>query len=116
MAWMLKSSLRPWIRNTDGGVQNDSGLQVRKTKPYEPRLSLGSTLERVQIESRTAVAIRYDGQYTYAARIDPDRATSQAQQYSKGSGSPARSLSEVREPERADYRPLGILSDSVFPV
>ena len=70
----------------------------------------------VQIPKHTMRAIGYDGRYTYAARIDPDRATSEAQQYSEGSGPPARSLSEVREPERADYRPLGILSDSVFPV
>jgi hypothetical protein len=93
-----------------------AGFRSARLNPSSLGYPLGSTLERVQIEPRTAVAIRYDGQYTYAARIDPDRATSEAQQYSKGSGPPARSLSEVREPERADYRPLGILTDSVFPV
>ena len=72
--------------------------------------------EKAQIPPHSAFAIGYDGRYTYAARIDPDRATSEAQQYSKGSGPSAGSLPEVREPERADYRPLGILSDSVLPV
>lgn len=75
-----------------------------------------SGLKSVPNRTLFRLAIRYDGQYHYAARFDSGRAAPKAQQYSEGSGPPARGLSEVRQPERADFRPFGILSDSVFPV
>ena len=68
------------------------------------------------MERTQAQRFEYDGQYTYAARFHSDRTAPKAHQYSQGSGPPAGGLSEVRQPERADYRPLGILSDSVFPL
>jgi hypothetical protein len=60
--------------------------------------------------------LTYDEHYKYAFRTDADRATPKTQQYSEDYGSPARSLSEVRQPERKDNRPFGVLSDSLFPV
>jgi hypothetical protein len=68
------------------------------------------------MERTRARRFEYDGQYTYAARFHSDRAAPKAHQHSQGSGSTARGLSEVRQSERADYRPFGILSDPVFPV
>ena len=60
--------------------------------------------------------IRYDERYTYAFRIDSGRASSEANQYAKDFGATARSVSEVRQPERAHHRPIGIVSDSLLPM
>lgn len=60
--------------------------------------------------------LEYDGHYTYALRIDPDRATPETQQHSESDRSPAGSLSKMRQPKRQDYRSVGVLSDSLFPV
>ena len=99
-------------RVANSGVQQNMGLL-----PHRSPVGRGVRLIRERsFPEHTTGAIGYDGQYSYAARNDPNRATSKAQQYSEGSGPPARSLSEMWEPERTDYRPLGILSDSVFPV
>jgi hypothetical protein len=100
----------------DGGVQTKEAIQAAAFLFTPGGRRVVSGPEEPHIRPHSTLAIGYDGQYTYAARIDPDRASSEAQQYSEGSGAPARSVSQVREPERADYRALGILSDSVFPV
>ena len=63
-----------------------------------------------------ACRLEYDGHYTYALRIDPDRATPETQQHSESDRSPAGSLSKMRQPEREDHRSVGVLSDPLFPV
>ena len=110
-----ESSKRTWIdQRSVLTLEAASFLTSPQTVGLPVRIRAGRKV--CNMERTLARRFEYDGQYTYAARFHSDRTTPKAHQYSQGSGPPAGGLSEVRQPERADYRPLGILSDSVFPL